>query len=236
MSTTIKNYYRLTKPGIIYGNLLTAAAGFFVAGRGPVDWALLCWMLLGLSLVIGSACVFNNYFDRGIDAKMERTRGRAIAAGRISGRAAIIFGSILLPLGVAALYFFTTPWALAAALAGFAVYVFLYTPLKHRSSMSLYVGAVAGAMPPVVGYAAGAGAIDYVALILFALIFAWQLPHFIAIAFYRFSEYAAAGVPLVVRNEPPLAAKRRARRIFLASLIVLLIFFLGSALWRLFLS
>jgi protoheme IX farnesyltransferase len=236
MSTIIKNYYRLTKPGIIYGNLLTAAAGFFVAGRGPVDWALLLWMLLGLSLVIGSACVFNNYFDRGIDAKMERTRGRAIAAGKVSGRAAIIFACALLPLGAGALYFFTTPWALAAALAGFFVYVFLYTPLKHRSSTALYVGAVAGAMPVVAGYAAGANAIDRAALALFILLFIWQLPHFIAIAFYRFNEYAAAGVPLAVRKEPAPAAKRLARSVFLASLVILLIFCLGSALWRLFLS
>lgn len=178
-------------------------------------------MMLGLALVIGSACVFNNYYDRDIDKKMLRTSTRGIASGKISGRSALLYAAILGVLGMYILYFYTTEFAYAAALAGFVVYVFAYTPLKHKTPYALFVGAIAGATPPVVGYAAATGTINTAALWLFIFLFLWQLPHFLGIAAYRYEEYAAAGVPLFI-NKPTEHGKKIGRVVFYLSLVVLL--------------
>ena len=171
-------YYELTKPGIIYGNALTAVAGFFLASSQDIDWRLLLAAVLGLSFVIASACVFNNYVDREIDARMTRTSSRALAAGHISPHYALLFGLALLVLGILVLHYYTTPLALWVATFGFVVYVFLYTPLKPRSASALYVGAIAGATPPVVGYVAVTNTFDLYTLVLFAALYVWQIPHF----------------------------------------------------------
>lgn len=230
--SVLKKYYYLTKPGIVRGNALAAIAGFFFALQGSFDWQLFASMLAGLSLIVASGCVFNNYFDRHIDARMERTKKRAIPSNRISSRNAIIFGSVLGVAGTALLLLYTTPLALLCALLGWVVYVCFYTPLKHHSSTALYVGAIAGAMPPVVGYTAVTNAFDLYALFLFAALYVWQIPHFIAIAYFRFEEYAAAGIPLVVRRPPSEKAKRIARIVFYTSLVVLLVFCLALILQR----
>ncbi len=212
----------LAKPRMVLGNLLAALAGFLYAGLPLQPWNLLL-MLAGLGLIIGSGCVFNNIYDRGIDARMERTKSRALPAKRVSIRAAFLFGSALFALGFLLLYVVGI-LPLLVALGGFFSYVFLYTPIKHISGHALWVGAVAGAAPPVVGYAAAAGVLDVHALILFTLLFAWQIPHFISIALYRFEEYKAARVPLIVKVGPKNDLERqRARKLFRISLIVLLV-------------
>ncbi len=231
-----QKYYRLTKPGIIYGNALMFAAGFFLGSWDGVEWGLFFEALLGLSLVIAGACVFNNYADRELDKKMERTKNRSLVTGAISPRAAYIYGMVLAIAGFSILYFFSTYLSFLVALIGFATYVFVYTPLKPKTSFALYIGAVAGATPPVVGYTAITGTFDLWALGLFVALFLWQLPHFIAIATYRYEEYAAAGVPLTVKRTPTDIEKKRAKKIFFASLVVLLVACLGIALWRLLLS
>jgi protoheme IX farnesyltransferase len=218
----IKEYYELAKPGIVYGNAWPAIAGFFFASTGAIAWGVFFAMLMGLSFVIGSACALNNIHDRAIDARMERTKHRGVASGRIPRANALIFAIVLGLLGAALLGFYTTPLALYAALAGFGIYVFLYTPLKPKTPLALFVGAVAGATPPVVGYAAAANVYDWYALALFAALFVWQIPHFLSIAMYRYAEYAAAGVPLYIKKEPSEPAKRRARLVFYLSLVVLL--------------
>lgn len=233
MPNKIKQYYRLTKPGIIYGNALMFAAGFFLASWEGIEWQLFFVALLGLSLVMAGACVFNNYADRELDKKMERTRNRSLVTGAISPNAAYIYGMVLSILGFSTLYFFSTYLSFFVALIGFAVYVFLYTPLKPKTSIALYIGAVAGATPPVVGYVAVTDTFDLWALGLFVAIFLWQLPHFIAIATYRYEEYTAAGVPLTLKRAPTEAEKKKAKRIFALSLVVLLLVCLGIALWRL---
>ncbi|MEJ0021846.1 MAG: heme o synthase [Candidatus Doudnabacteria bacterium] len=192
-----KIYYQLTKPGIIYGNAITTIAGFFLASRGHMNWRLLLATLVGLSLVIASACVFNNLYDRDIDRKMERTRSRALVTGSISKTNAIIFGIVLIFLGAFVLRFHTNTRALLAALFGFFVYVFAYTPLKHRSVHATLVGAIAGAVPPVVGYTAVTNRFDLAALLLFLILVAWQMPHFYAIAIRRLDEYRSAGIPVL---------------------------------------
>ncbi len=229
----LKAYYRLTKPGIIYGNALMYGAGFFLASREGIDWQLFISGLAGLSLVIGAACVFNNIADRELDAKMERTKKRALVSGAISVKDATIFGYLLAIPGLLELYLLTDYTAFFTALVGFAVYVFAYTPMKPKSRYALFVGAIAGATPPVVGYTAVTDVYDGWALLLFVLLFLWQLPHFIAIATYRFEDYSMAGVPLFARAPKNDKERKIAKQVFFASLVVLLVACLGLALWRL---
>jgi len=227
-------YYRLMKPGIVYGNALMYAAGFFFASAEGINWKLFIWGLFGLCFVIAGACVFNNIADREMDSKMERTKKRAIPSGRISPQSAEAVGYAISIAGFIILYFFTTFTAFFAALIGFAVYVFVYTPLKPRTKYALFVGAVAGAMPPVVGYTAISDAFDWWSTLLFVLLFLWQLPHFISIAVYRFEDYSAAGVPLFARAPKNDKERKLAKLVFAASLVILLLGCLGVAFWRIF--
>jgi protoheme IX farnesyltransferase len=220
MISNWRDYYELDKPNMVYANLLVAAAGFAYASV-ELNWLLLVVMLIGLGCIIGSACAFNNYFDRHIDAKMERTKHRVLVRGALTPHEAATFASLLLFVGVALLWL-TTAVALATALVGFAVYVGLYTPLKHKTPWALYVGAVAGATPPVVGYAAVHPVLNDAAALLFVFLFVWQVPHFLSIAVYRGDEYAAAKVPLFMRGPYTAKQKRTARAVFYSSLVVLL--------------
>jgi protoheme IX farnesyltransferase len=189
--------------------------------------------MIGVALVIASACVFNNYFDRDIDAKMTRTKDRPSVSGTVSPRAALIYGAVLGLAGFVLLYIYVNALTTYLILVGFFVYVFWYTPLKPCSASAVYVGAVAGAAPIVAGYTAVTDRIDWVALFLFLFLFVWQLPHFFAIAAYRYDEYAAAGVPLLVRH-PTARHKRLGRQIFFGSLVVLVVFCIVLALQPLF--
>lgn len=218
-----KEYYYLTKPGIIYGNLLAAMAGFFLVSSWPVDVKLFFMMLIGLSLIIGSACVFNNVYDRELDAKMERTKNRAIARGKIKPISAIIFAIILLGLGVLSLYLFVNLYSLYSALLGFVVYVFLYTPLKNKTVYATLIGAVAGAVPPVVGYAAVTNSIDIGAIIIFFILVFWQMPHFYAIGIRRIGDYKNAGHPI-------LPIKEGIRKTKIHMLLYMVLFMLASVL------
>lgn len=191
-----KDYYQLTKPGIIYGNAITVVAGFLLAtGKHQINWTLLPATLAGISLVIASGCVLNNYIDRDIDAKMERTKNRALVRGAISPSSALIFGKILAVLGLLVLYFYTNILAVVAALVGLFVYVDLYSVgLKRISTHGTIVGSISGAMPIVVGYLAVSGSIDLSVLILFFILALWQMPHSFAIAIYRLEDYISAGI------------------------------------------
>lgn len=218
----INDYLRLSKPGIVRGNVIVAAA-CYVFAMDAFDLVEFGALAVGLGLVIAGACALNNYYDRDIDARMERTKHRPVPSGRIGATGALLFGAVTALAGFAFLSY--DGWlAVAGALAGFLLYVFAYTPMKHWSAQALYVGALAGATPTLVGYAAAAHALDAAAWGLFAFLFVWQLPHFGAIAIYRYDEYAAAGVPLLVTHPPSESRKRAARKAFYASLVVLLVF------------
>jgi heme o synthase len=221
LSQTINSYYVLAKPGMVYANTFAAAAGFAFAA-GAIDWPVFAALVGGIFAVIASACVFNNIYDRAIDMRMERTKSRPIPMGHIRPAAAMWYGVALLLIGVGLLSL-TNPLALTAGLMGFVVYVMLYTPLKPRSPYALYVGAVAGAMPPVAGYLAVTPVLDWWVAFLFGFMFLWQLPHFLAIAVYRHEEYAAAGVPMFMRGPYTDKQKKLARKIFWASLVVLML-------------
>ena len=192
----LKTYYELTKPGIIYGNAITAAAGFFLVAAGSIDWALLAFTLLGLSLVVASGCVFNNIIDRDIDVNMERTKARATVQGSVRPLSAFIYALLLGIAGFALLALFAGTLATLFAALGFIVYVPIYSMwAKRHTGYATHIGAIAGAVPPVVGYTAVSHQLDVAALLLFALLFFWQITHFFAIVVRRHDEYTAAGVP-----------------------------------------
>lgn len=193
----MREYYDLVKPGIVYGNTIVALAAYFFATRFAIDIDVFCALVIGLAFVIGSAAIFNNYFDRRIDTLMERTKTRALASGTIPVTFALVFAAILGIVGFGVLYALANPLSAYCALAGFLVYLCLYGPLKRMTPWGVVIGALAGAAPVFVGYAAATGRIDAAAVLIFAILCIWQLPHFFAVAIYRFDEYAAAGIPTV---------------------------------------
>ncbi len=193
----IKAYCTLTKPGIIMGNAITAAGGFALASKGHLDFWLFLATIMGLSFVIASACVFNNYIDRNIDAKMKRTQNRALVTGLISMQNAIVFAIVLGLIGIAILSLYIPLLAVLIAMAGFCIYVVLYSLSKHLTIHGTMIGSFAGATPPIVGYCAVSDRFDTGALILFMMVALWQMPHFFAIAMYRLDDYAAASIPVM---------------------------------------
>ncbi|MEO7617386.1 MAG: heme o synthase [Candidatus Saccharibacteria bacterium] len=190
-------YYKLTKPGIIRGNILTAEGGFFLASKGHVDIWLFIAMVVGTSLVIASACVFNNYIDRDIDAAMERTKDRALVHGRISARSALTYASILGILGILVLAFYTNLSTVMVGIVGFIAYVFIYTQTKRTTVHGTLLGTISGSMPIVAGYVSVTNQLDLGALLLFLILVFWQMPHFFGIAIYRLDDYAAAKIPVL---------------------------------------
>lgn len=196
-SEKVKDYLLLTKPGIIFGNSITAAGGFILASRGNINPLLFFLALLATAGMIASACVFNNYIDRKSDQMMTRTQNRPLARGDITVKNALLFALALNVTSSFTFLAFTNFAAFAAAWVGFAVYVFFYSFLKYRLSSATLVGSIAGAMPPVIGYAAASSELDLGAWILFAIVVMWQMPHFYAIAIYRMEDYRKAQIPVL---------------------------------------
>lgn len=224
----IKEYYKLTKPGIVYGNAIALASGFFLASQHEVNYPLLLLSLIGLSLVIASGCVFNNYIDRDIDALMERTKGRALVRKVIREKNALLYGVILLLFGMLALFLFTNIRATLTALTGFFFYVVIYSLfLKRRSVHSTLIGGISGAIPPVVGYVAVTNSFDIGALLLFLLLMLWQMPHSFAIALYRLEDYKNAKIPV-------LPVKRSVYQTKVQILVYIALFTLVSLLFSVF--
>lgn len=193
----IKKYYALTKPGIIYGNCLTAIGGFLLASKWDIDWLVFVATIGGMSLVIASGCVFNNLLDRNIDSKMARTQKRALVQGSISTRHALIFATVLGCLGIFMLAFYVNILTALIALGAFVAYVVVYGLAKRRTVHGTLVGSISGAAPPVIGYTAVTNSVDVGALALFLILVCWQMPHFYAIAIYRLKDYQAAGIPVL---------------------------------------
>jgi len=189
---------------------------------------LLLATVAGIALVMASGCVFNNYIDRDIDVKMERTKHRALVKAHVSGRAALVFGTVLGVIGFLLLIFCTNLFATLAATTGFIFYVCAYSMWGKRNSVyGTFIGAIAGATPPVVGYAAASGRIDVAAAILFLIMLAWQMPHFFAIAIRREDDYTAAGIPV-------MPVKNGLRRTKFSMLIYIIEFMLAASLLFMF--
>lgn len=209
MPDRIRNYVAIAKPGIIVGNLISAAAGFFLASRGRIDFIALAATLLGISLVVAAGGVLNNCVDREIDRQMTRTRQRALAQGRISLAAALFYATLLGLAGLVLLLAATNLLTVVIVLAGLGIYVGVYSLyMKRRSVYATLVGSLAGATPPVAGYCAVTGRVDLGAVILLAIFSLWQMPHCYAIAVYRFDDYTAAAIPVLPVQQGTAAAKK----------------------------
>jgi len=195
---TINDYYELTKPRIIYLLLITTFAAIVMAARGIPPVLLTIYTLVGGALAAASAGAFNCVIDRDIDRLMKRTMSRPVATGRISPRDALIFASITGIVSFAMLYFLANPLAAWLSLAGNAYYVFIYTLwLKRTTPLNIVIGGAAGAVPPLVGWAAITHAIGGPALGLFALVFLWTPPHFWALALMTNIDYDKANIPML---------------------------------------
>lgn len=198
MLAKIQAFYSLTKPGVLYGNVITAVAGFLFASSGVVDWGLFVSVIIGTSLVIASACVLNNYLDQDIDSKMERTKKRAIVNGDVSPLSALFFAILLLAIGMFVLVAYTNYLVVATGVIGYLTYVWLYGAWSKRLSVhGTLVGSISGAMPILAGYLGARGQLDIGALLVFLAVFFWQMPEFYSIAIYRLKEYARAKVPVM---------------------------------------
>jgi heme o synthase len=199
-----------------------------LACQHQVFWKLLAETLAGIALVIGAACVFNNYLDKEIDTKMARTRKRAIPAGQISVNAALAYASILTVLGFIDLAVFTNWYVVGLGFTAFYFYVVIYGVAKRRSVHGTLIGSIPGAAPPAAGYLAVTNHIDGAAILLFLALVFWQMPHFYAIAMYRYKDYKAAGLPVLPVKKSMAAARRQIVLYILAyGVVVVLLSILG---------
>jgi protoheme IX farnesyltransferase len=171
--------------------------GYFLAAKGQIEFLTLLSVLVGVGLVIAASCVFNNYIDRGIDAKMARTKNRALVMGSIPVANALVYATGLGVLGFTILWLFTNPLTVLVGLVGLIDYVFLYGITKRRTVYGTIVGSISGATPVVAGYTAVTNHLDLGALIIFLIMVCWQMPHFYAIAVRRLDDYKAAGLPVL---------------------------------------
>jgi protoheme IX farnesyltransferase len=187
----------LAKPRVVLMILVTTAVGYYVGLPGAPDYARLLHLLAGTLLAAGGSLALNQYWERDVDARMERTRARPLPDGRLAPLEAFLFGGALTTLGLAYTGAFVGGLALGVTAATAALYLFAYTPLKLRTPLCTLVGAVSGALPPVTGWAAAREDLGIGAWILFGILFLWQLPHTLAIARIYRDDYARAGVRLL---------------------------------------
>ena len=214
------DFYELTKPRMNFLVLVTSAVGFYMGTRGAVsDWPLLLHALLGTAMAAAGASVLNQYVERDHDAHMRRTAGRPLPAGRIAPLEALVFGVALSAGGV--LYLAALVNALTAILGvvTIASYVFVYTPLKRRTSLCTVVGAVPGAIPPMMGWAAATGTLSAEAWALFGILFFWQMPHFLAIAILYKDDYAAGGFKMLPVVDEGLVVTGRQMVLYAVALV-----------------
>jgi len=222
-----KDLATLTKARIAVFVVIAAATGFYLASPGPIAWTAFISGTVGAALLAASASALNQVVEREHDARMKRTADRPIPAGRIPHRAALALGLALGLAGVVVAAWGANTLTAALGLATLVSYVAIYTPMKRTSWLSTIVGAVPGAMPPVLGWAAARGELGLEAWTLFAIIFAWQLPHFYAIAWLYREDYARGGFPLLTVVEPDGAST--ARQVVIGSVALLGISLLPSA-------
>lgn len=218
----------ITKARLSLLVLVTTSVGFGLASGPSIDWFLLFRVLFGTALVAASAAVLNQFIERRVDRLMNRTRHRPLPAGRMRSGTALGLGVLLAVAG--SIYLLNRVNPLAAALAGLTlvVYLLFYTPLKRRSAWCVSVGAVSGAIPPMIGWAAARPSLDAGAWILFGVLFFWQMPHFLAIAWMYRDEYAQAGFFMLRPHD--LGGLKTARESLLAAFALAAVSFLPVAL------
>jgi len=199
----------LTKPRVVLMVLVTTLMGYDVALTGPADYLRMIHLLIGSLLAAGGTLALNQYRERDLDARMDRTRARPLPAGRLQPLEAWLFGVALTLVGTAYLAALVNPLVALVTLATTILYLFAYTPLKRRTPLCTLVGAVAGALPPVAGWAGARGDVAPGAWVLFAILFLWQLPHTLAIARLYRDDYARAGVRVLPVVDPDGASTGR---------------------------
>ena len=201
-AAAVTDFVALTKPRITVMVVFTALVGFVMGSRAGVSPSGLLAVLLGVALVASGASAFNMLLERDTDALMRRTQDRPLPGGRLLPLEVGLFGAGLTAIGLLVLYWLSGPTAAAVGFVTWVSYVFVYTPLKRRTSLSTLVGAVPGALPPVIGWAAARGTVDPPAFVLFAILFLWQIPHFLAIAWIYREDYARGGLPMLPVLDP----------------------------------
>ena len=190
-------YVVLTKPDVTFLVVITTVAGFYLGSTGPMDWARLALTLFGTLLVAGGTAALNQYVERDMDAVMRRTAARPLPTGTLKPSEVLIFGAATIVFGTAWLALTVNALAAFIAFATSASYLGLYTPLKTRTTLATAVGAIPGALPPLIGWAAARGSLSEGGWILFAILFVWQFPHFMAIAWMYREDYARAGIQML---------------------------------------
>jgi protoheme IX farnesyltransferase len=198
----VSAYLELTKPRITFLIVLTSAAGFCLGSRGAVDYLLLTHAMIGIALLSSGLATVNQFMERDLDALMRRTEKRPLPTGRLLPFEALWFGVTLTLAAEVYLASFVNLLTAALGLTIIAGYLLLYTPLKTRTTLSTVVGAFPGAMPPLIGWAAARGQIGIAAWVLFAILFLWQFPHFLAIAWMYREDYGRAGIRMLPVVEP----------------------------------
>jgi len=196
------DFVALTKPRLNFLVLITTLGGMYLAAPDGVPASILAHALVGTALVAGGAAALNQVWERETDSLMRRTRFRPIPGGRLRVSEGAWFGALLSSAGLIELAWQVNALSAAVAAATLVSYVFVYTPLKKRTSLATLVGAVPGALPPVIGWAAATGTISVPAIVLFGIVFFWQMPHFLAIGWLYREDYENAGIPLLPVLEP----------------------------------
>ena len=221
----MRDYIALTKPRITWLILMSTGVGYFFGlATGDPHWILLLHTLIGTALIASGTAALNQWYERDADTLMRRTAGRPLPTGKMTARRALLFGIVLAVLGFVELALganFLTGLLGAFTLAS---YLFIYTPLKQRSHLSTVIGALPGAMPPLIGYAASHGSLTPEAWTLFAILFIWQFPHFLAIAWMYREDYARAGIRMLPVVEPDGMSTGRQIILYASTLIPVSLF------------
>ena len=198
----MKDFIALTKPGLVIMLVLTTCVGFYLGTDGSVDWLLLLHTLAGTTLAAGGTLALNQFMERDRDALMQRTRKRPLPAGKLRPAQALWFGVSITAAGLLYLALVVNVLSSVVTAAITVTYLFLYTPLKHRTTLSTVFGAVPGALPPVTGWAAARNELGLEAGVLFAILFLWQMPHALALAWLFREDYARGGFQLLPAVDP----------------------------------
>jgi len=221
MTGSSSDYVTLAKPRLNMLVVATTLAGYYMAGPARANWVVLAHTLIGTTLVASGASAFNQLMEIESDGLMRRTRARPLPAGRLTAKEARVFALVLSLAGIAELALGVNLLTAGVAAATLLTYTVFYTPLKKRTSFATVVGAIPGALPPMIGWAAVRNDLSIQAWILFGIVFLWQMPHFLAIAWMYREDYKAAGFPLLPVVEPDGASTGRQALIYAAALVPL---------------
>jgi protoheme IX farnesyltransferase len=195
----LRDYYILTKPEVNLLILMTTSAGYYMGGHGRLNWLGMIETVVGTLLVASGTATLNQYMERNYDSDMKRTAGRPLPSGRVSATEALIFGLALSVAGGLYLWFAVNPLTSLLAVSTLLSYLLIYTPLKRKTPLCTLLGAFPGAMPTLIGWAGAAASLNLQAWFLFAVLFLWQFPHFLAIALMYREDYERAGFRMLPR-------------------------------------